>query len=99
MLTIRSLIKVDSKIYRLTAVHEILDPLRFAKNTSSLVFDSPDSAASAASDSKSESGDDSDTSFDTSCLDEQSLLKRLLWEYDYLGQTARAAFRGQFQYR
>jgi hypothetical protein len=82
MLTISSLIKVDSKIYTLTAVHGILDPLRFAKNTSSLVFESSDSAAS---DSKSESGDDSDTPFDTSCLDEQSLLKRPLWEYDYLG--------------
>jgi hypothetical protein len=79
-------------------VYGILDPLRFAKNTSSLVFDSSDSAAPVASDSKSGSGDDSDTSFDRSCLDEQSLpKKRALGEYDYQGQTARAVFRGQIQ--
>lgn len=86
ILTIGGLVKVDGKIYGLTTAHGILDPPRVAKNTSSLVFDSSDSASSATSDSESESGDNSDTSSDTRCLDEHGPPeKRRLGEFDYLG--------------
>lgn len=98
ILTIGGLVKVDNKVYGLTTAHGILEPLRVANKTSSLISDSSDSAASTASDSESEPGDDSDSSSETNCLDEHDPhIKRPLGIYDQLGWGAKASFRDQIQ--